>query len=91
MVITGIGAMGGNRPVDQLRTDGTGPKPAPRTIASEEVGAPVSSAREMAAAGAPIEADKVARIKAGIADGSYRVNAQAIAEKMIALDLPAKA
>ncbi len=41
----------------------------------------------MAAAGAPVDTDKVAAIKEAIASGNYPVNADAIAERMIALDL----
>jgi negative regulator of flagellin synthesis FlgM len=40
--------------------------------------------------GAPIDMDKVARIKAAIAEGRYPVNPQVIAQKMIELDLPTK-
>jgi len=41
----------------------------------------------MAAEGAPVDMDRVAAIKEAIASGNYPVNADAIAEKMIALDL----
>lgn len=42
----------------------------------------------MAAEGAPIDMDRVAAIKAAIASGNYPVNPSAIAERMVALDLP---
>ena len=41
----------------------------------------------MAAQGAPVDMDRVAAIKEAIASGNYPVDAQAIAERMIALDL----
>jgi negative regulator of flagellin synthesis FlgM len=43
----------------------------------------------MASEGAPVDMDKIAAIKAAIASGNYPVDADAIAERMIALDLPA--
>lgn len=90
-MITGIGATGG-RPLDQIRTDSTARKAAPAPVSANEsdAGTPVSAAKAMADAGAPIDMDKVAQIKAGIANGTYKVNAQAIADKMIAIDLPTK-
>jgi negative regulator of flagellin synthesis FlgM len=45
----------------------------------------------MAAAGPPVNAEKVEAIRAAIAEGRYSVDADKIAERMIALDLrPAK-
>jgi len=41
----------------------------------------------MAAEGAPVDLDRVAAIKQAIAQGNYPVDAEAIAESMIALDL----
>jgi negative regulator of flagellin synthesis FlgM len=92
-MINGIGPTGSNR-VDMVRTD------TPRSTAAS-VAAPASKnaqAADVAAnpvdslvsQGAPIDMDKVARIKAAIAEGRYPVNPQLIAQKMIELDLPAK-
>lgn len=53
--------------------------------ASEAAGTP---AARMAAQGAPVDMDKVAAIKSAIASGNYPVDPQAIAQKMIDLDLP---
>lgn len=55
--------------------------------AEERVDSPVSPAAEMAAAGPPVNADKVAAIRAAIAEGRYPVDPDKIAERMIALDL----
>ena len=46
-------------------------------------------AGRMAAEGAPVDLDRVAAIKAAIASGNYPVDAAAIANKMLELDLPA--
>ncbi|WP_066514892.1 flagellar biosynthesis anti-sigma factor FlgM [Sphingobium cloacae] len=56
--------------------------------ASASSAASASPAARMAAEGAPVDMDRVAAIKAAIASGHYPVNASAIAERMLALDLP---
>jgi negative regulator of flagellin synthesis FlgM len=48
-----------------------------------------SPAARMAAQGAPVDLDRIAAIKAAIASGNYPVNPAAIADRMLALDLPA--
>jgi negative regulator of flagellin synthesis FlgM len=47
---------------------------------------PVSTAAELAAKGPPIDADKVAALKAAIAEGRYPIEPARIAEGMIAFD-----
>lgn len=47
-----------------------------------------SPAARMAAEGAPVDMDRVAAIKAAIASGNYPVDPAAIADRMLALDLP---
>lgn len=47
-------------------------------------------AAELAAQGAPIDTAKVEAIRAAIANGTYKIDAKAIADRMIALDLPGK-
>ncbi|RVT43347.1 flagellar biosynthesis anti-sigma factor FlgM [Sphingobium algorifonticola] len=47
-----------------------------------------SPAARMAAEGAPIDMDRIGAIKAAIASGNYPVDADAIAQKMLDLDLP---
>jgi negative regulator of flagellin synthesis FlgM len=46
-------------------------------------------AARLAAEGAPVDMDRIAAIKSAIASGNYPVNPDAIAERMLALDLPA--
>ncbi|QPQ55342.1 flagellar biosynthesis anti-sigma factor FlgM [Allosphingosinicella flava] len=43
------------------------------------------------AAGPPVNAEKIAALKAAIAEGRYPVDPDKIAERMIALDLPLQA
>lgn len=49
--------------------------------------APSTPASRMAAEGAPVDLDRISAIKAAIASGNYPVDPDAIAERMIALDL----
>ncbi|PDH68032.1 MAG: flagellar biosynthesis anti-sigma factor FlgM [Sphingomonadaceae bacterium MED-G03] len=65
-------------------TTATGSTPASSAAAS------TSPAARMAAEGAPVDMDKIAAIKSAIASGNYPVNPDAIAERMLELDLPAK-
>lgn len=46
-----------------------------------------SDAAVLAAAGAPVDQAKVDNIRAAIAEGSYLIDPQRLAQKMIALDL----
>ncbi len=57
--------------------------------ATASASASASPAARMAAEGAPVDMDRIAAIKAAIASGNYPVNAQAIADRMVELDLPA--
>lgn len=67
-----------------------------KTRASSDKGAATISssaaastpAARMAAEGAPVDMDRIAAIKAAIASGNYPVDPAAIADKMLALDLP---
>lgn len=56
--------------------------------ASASAASSASPAARMAAEGAPVDMDRVAAIKAAIASGNYPVDPAAIADRMIALDLP---
>ena len=44
-------------------------------------------AAELAAAGPPIDVDKVAKVRAMIANGSYNLDIQAIANRMVEIDI----
>lgn len=89
-MVTGIGSVG------FTPTTGVGHHKArmvtsgiPLAAADEDKAGEVSAspATQLVAQGAPVDEARVAAIKAGIADGSYRVDAQAIAKAMIAQDL----
>ena len=93
MMITAIGPAGTPRPLDGPRADTLGRASAAKvastdTEASAAVASPIAA---LVGEGAPIDFDKVARIKAGLADGTYKADPQAIAGAMMALDLPTKA
>lgn len=62
---------------------------APGSTSAASSASSASPAARMAAQGAPVDMDRVAAIKAAIASGNYPVDANAIAERMVALDLPA--
>lgn len=55
---------------------------------SESSGATPTPAARMAALGAPVDSDRIARIRAAIAAGNYPVDPARIADRMLALDLP---
>lgn len=54
---------------------------------SNTASASATPAARMAAEGAPVDMDRVAAIKSAIASGNYPVDAERIADRMIALDL----
>lgn len=56
-------------------------------VTSLAAGSATPAAR-MAAQGAPVDLDRIAAIKSAIAAGNYPVDADAIADRMMALDLP---
>lgn len=91
-MITGIGPAGSGR-VDIARGDGVkrGEPAAPvEATKSDAPAAPASPVAQLVAQGAPVDLDKVAAIRAAIAEGRYQIDPGAIADKMIALDLPGK-
>lgn len=47
-----------------------------------------STVAEMASEGAPVDAGKIAAIRAAIAEGRYPVDPEKIAARMVELDLP---
>jgi negative regulator of flagellin synthesis FlgM len=91
-MITAVGPTGIARAME-LRSDSVGKSEAAAKV--EQTGtqgsAPVTTpAAELAAQGAPIDTAKVEAIRAAIANGTYKIDAKAIADRMIALDLPTK-
>jgi negative regulator of flagellin synthesis FlgM len=81
--------------VDGVRMNGAAPvdRPARPVAGTAKRAAPLdvqpqSTVAALAAQVAPIDTSRVAAIRAGIADGSYRVDPDAIAARMIEDDLP---
>jgi negative regulator of flagellin synthesis FlgM len=73
----------------QLKPSGvTVGEPMAKTKAVGANGTAPNPAADLAAAGPPVDTGKVAAIRAAIADGSYQVDAKAIADRMVDLDLP---
>jgi len=89
-MISAIGSTGLTRTVPLTGDAVTRSEPVTRAApaGSEAAKAQSTPAAEMAALGAPVDTDKVAAIRTRIADGSYKIDPKAIAERMIALDLP---
>lgn len=78
--------------VDLAKIRENGKSKAPEKIGHGNAVAAAASSnatpiRRMADEGAPVDLDRVAAIKQAIAQGQYPVDAEAIAESMIALDL----
>ena len=88
-MINGIGKAGAGR-LELVRGSaerGASVEKAGSSAAQREVSGPLALAAEMAA-GAPISSEKVAAVRAAIAEGRYPVDPQKIAERMLELDLP---
>ncbi|MDO6416559.1 flagellar biosynthesis anti-sigma factor FlgM [Sphingomonas sp. BIUV-7] len=90
-MISAIGPTGTQRMADMIRTNGAKPNVATAQAAATGETVPSTPAALLAAEGAPIDSDKVASIKAALAAGTYAINPRAIADRMIALDLPGTA
>lgn len=89
-MINGIGKSGTGRIELQRAGESQG------AAAAASVGSPAAEGRSggvggvvsaLVSQGAPIDGDKVAAIRAAIAEGRYSVDPDAIAERMIAADL----
>ena len=88
-MIDGVGKSGRLEP-SRLSATGVAAAPkADREKGGPRIASPSSPAAEMAALGAPVDTDKVAAIRTAIAEGRYPVDPDRIAERMLALDLPA--
>lgn len=91
-MIDGIGKTGAGR-LELVRGSVGRAQSVGRTsdsLSQRDVAGPGSAIAELASAGAPVDADKVAEIRAAIANGRYPVDPEKIAASMLALDLPSK-
>jgi negative regulator of flagellin synthesis FlgM len=87
-MINSIGP-GGTGAVDTVRTQGVQKSaPVEKTPATKPVEAAMPKpAAELASSGPPVDVDKVAKVRAMIANGSYNLDIQAIANRMIDIDI----
>lgn len=89
-MIDGVGQSGPGRVgVGRSEKSATVTPLNPRAPARQ--GGPESAVFEIAQSGPPVDSAKVAAIRSAIAEGRYPVDAERIAERMIALDLPSRA
>ena len=87
-MINSIGP-GGTGAVDTVRSQGV-QKSAPvekTSVATTTEAALPNPAAELAASGPPVDTDKIAKVRAMIANGSYNLDIQAIANRMIDIDI----
>lgn len=91
-MINSIGqTLGSAIEASKLRQSGKARTTAVSDLSSGEVVAGASSpAARMASEGAPVDVDRIAAIKSAIASGNYPVDPARIADRMLALDLPAR-
>lgn len=85
-----IGSIGptGAGAVDAVRTQGVQKTTAAARVVKPEVEPVVPNpAADLAASGPPVDIDKVARIRAAILNGSYALDIQAIAKRMVDIDI----
>ncbi len=90
-MIKSVGQMIGS-PVDLAKLREGGKARAASAVSADApvqggAGSASTPASRIAAEGAPVDMDRVAAIKEAIASGNYPVDANRIAERMIALDL----
>lgn len=91
-MIDGVGKGGSGRIELGRGAEKSAPSAAVGNATTRGRSGPVESAVfELVGAGAPVDSAKVSAIRAAIAEGRYPVDADRIAERMIALDLPARA
>ena len=87
-MIDGVGKSGPG-PIDLGRAEkGNGPARVAGAGVRGGEGPVESAVFGLVSGGAPIDRAKVAAIRTAIAEGRYPVDAERIAERMIALDLP---
>lgn len=89
-MITAVGLTGIARAIE-LRGESVGKsEPAARIdqAGPRATGSVTTPAAELVAQGAPIDSAKVDSIRTAIANGTYKIDAKAIAARMIETDLP---
>ncbi|WP_182466753.1 flagellar biosynthesis anti-sigma factor FlgM [Sphingomonas gilva] len=91
-MIKGIGPANVGRPASEaMRVAGEAKavdRANPARTADSAAAAPSLQVKQMVADGPPVAADRVAALRAAIAGGSYRIDADAIADRMVENDFP---
>lgn len=91
-MIKGIGPVDIGRPANEAMRGAGDAKPVDRAgaprVTEHTAAAPSLQVTQIAAEGPPVALDRVAALKAAIANGSYKVDADAIASHMIQNDFP---
>lgn len=90
-MIDGVGKSGPGR-IDFRRGEigkSQSATPSGDALGQTQVSSPASLIADLAA-GPPVNAEKIAALRAAIAEGRYPVDPQKIAERMIALDIPVR-
>jgi negative regulator of flagellin synthesis FlgM len=89
-MIKGIGPVNVGRPATEATRTAGEAKAIDRADIARKADAAAPSLRvtQMVAEGPPVAADRVAALKTAIANGSYKVDADAIADRMIENDFP---
>ena len=93
MMINGIGPSATNR-IDTARSGATQRTAAPAkadTALNTNAAAPSLAADMVSAMGPPLDLKKIEAIRVAIAEGRYAIDPQAIADRMVDMDLPPKA
>jgi negative regulator of flagellin synthesis FlgM len=92
-MIDGVGKSGAARIDLNRSTQGAGASAARLDAASprSEAASAGGAVADLVAAGPPVDSAKVAAIRAAILEGRYPVDPVKIAERMIEIDLPARA
>lgn len=87
-MIDGVGKGGPGR-IDVARQEKGGQVGVPRSHGPRSADGPVKSAvLELVAGGPPVDRSRVEAIRAAIRDGRYPIDANRIAERMLAFDFP---
>ena len=90
-MINGVGRFGSVEPTRIAPERGLQVSKPGDATAEASGGAPATLVGKLTAEGPPVDAAKVAAIRAAIARGAYPVDPDKIAERMLALDLPVRA
>jgi negative regulator of flagellin synthesis FlgM len=90
VMISGVGSpnpTGIGQVKDSIKVEGAAAPAAAPSVKAEDT-MPMTLVAALAELGPPVDTDKIQAIRTAIAQGRYPLDAKAIADKMISLDLP---